>query len=179
MTDEECREFVSKFADETPLEPEHLRAALNANLIFVNDGKWALTEFGRSFLPLPPGDSASCPDDDSYWPGHPNRTDIEREQGTLNQRARDVLDAIKVGGVGVAGGVSAKDNQVGGDHYRKLGAYQPWEVLAKWMTPEELRGYMKGTVIAYLAREQDKGGDTDIAKAMHTMQLWQEVREDK
>lgn len=74
---------------------------------------------------------------------------------------------------------SAKDVQIGGDHYKKLGHHQPWEVLATWMTPEELRGYMKGTVIAYLAREQDKGGDTDVAKACHTMQLWEEVRKDK
>lgn len=74
---------------------------------------------------------------------------------------------------------SAKDVQIGGDHYKKLGHHQPWEVLATWMTPEELRGYMKSTVIAYLAREQDKGGDTDVAKALHTMQLWQDVRKDK
>lgn len=76
-------------------------------------------------------------------------------------------------------GVSAKDVQVGGDHYKKLGHHQPWEVLATWMTPEELRGYMKGTVIAYLAREQEKGKDQDIEKALHTMQLWQDVRKDK
>jgi Protein of unknwon function (DUF3310) len=74
---------------------------------------------------------------------------------------------------------NALDKQIGGDHYSKLGHYQPWEVLSHWLTPEELRGYMKGTIIAYLARERDKGGDTDIAKAMHTGQLWQEVRKDK
>lgn len=74
---------------------------------------------------------------------------------------------------------SAKDTQIGGDHYKKLGQYQPWEVLSVWLTPEELRGYMKGTVIAYLAREQDKGKDQDVAKALHTMQLWQDVRKDK
>jgi hypothetical protein len=43
-------------------------------------------------------------------------------------------------------------------------------VLQHWLTPEELRGYMKGTAIAYLARERDKGGDIDIEKAMHTLQ---------
>ena len=74
---------------------------------------------------------------------------------------------------------SALDVQIGGDHYKTLGHHQPWEVLATWMTPEELRGYMKGTVIAYLAREQQKGGDTDIEKACHTIQLWQQVRKDK
>lgn len=58
----------------------------------------------------------------------------------------------------VAEAMSALDVQEGGDHYKKLGAYQPWEVLSRWLTPEEFRGYMKGTAIAYLAREQDKGG---------------------
>lgn len=66
--------------------------------------------------------------------------------------------------------MSALDHQIAGDHYRKLGAYQPWEVLRHWLTEEEFRGYMKGTAIAYLARERDKGGDTDIQKALHTLQ---------
>ena len=69
-----------------------------------------------------------------------------------------------------------KDKQVGGDHYKKYGDYQPWQVLAKWLTPEELKGYMKGTVIAYLAREGDKGGAVDIMKALHTLQLYEECR---
>ena len=70
----------------------------------------------------------------------------------------------------VAEAMSALDVQEGGDHYKKLGAYQPWEVLRRWLTPEEFRGYMKGTAIAYLAREQDKGGMLDIRKAGHTLQ---------
>lgn len=65
---------------------------------------------------------------------------------------------------------SVLETQVGGDHYKKLGRYQPLEVLKVWLTPEEFRGYMKGTAIAYLAREQDKGKDVDIEKAMHTLQ---------
>lgn len=63
--------------------------------------------------------------------------------------------------------------QVGGDHYRKMGAYQPWAVLPHWLTPDELRGFAKGTVIAYLARERDKGGIEDILKSMHTLQLYE------
>lgn len=70
----------------------------------------------------------------------------------------------------VAEALSALDVQEGGNHYKKLGAYQPWEVLRRWLTPEEFRGYMKGTAIAYLAREQDKGGMLDIRKAGHTLQ---------
>lgn len=65
---------------------------------------------------------------------------------------------------------SVLDVQIGGDHYKKLGQYQPWEVLRRWLTPEEFRGYMKGTAVAYLARELDKGGMQDIEKAMHTLQ---------
>ena len=74
---------------------------------------------------------------------------------------------------------SVLDTQVGGGHYKKLGQYQPWQVAAACMTPAELRGYMKGTVLAYLMREGDKGRDLDIEKALHTIQLWQEVRKDK
>jgi len=70
----------------------------------------------------------------------------------------------------VAEALSVLDIQEGGDHYKKLGTYQPWEVLRRWLTPEEFRGYMKGTAIAYLAREQDKGGMLDIKKATHTLQ---------
>lgn len=71
--------------------------------------------------------------------------------------------------------VSALDVQIGGDHYKKLGAYQPWEVLARCLTPAELRGFAKGTVIAYLMRERDKGGLADISKARHTLQLFEEL----
>lgn len=72
---------------------------------------------------------------------------------------------------------SALDTQEGGDHYKKFGDYQPWQVLQKWLSPEELKGYAKGTAIAYLAREADKGGRLDIQKAVHTLQLYLELSE--
>lgn len=65
---------------------------------------------------------------------------------------------------------SALDTQIGGDHYKTMGEFQPWSVLQAWLTPEEFRGYMKGTAIAYLARERQKGGDQDVSKATHTLQ---------
>lgn len=71
------------------------------------------------------------------------------------------------------------DVQVGGNHYKKMGIYQPWQVLAAWMTPEELKGAMKKEVIAYLAREADKGGREDIKKAMHTIQIYLELTRDQ
>lgn len=66
--------------------------------------------------------------------------------------------------------LSALDRQIDGDHYKTLGQYQPWEVLRHWLTPEEFRGYMKGTAIAYLARERQKGETVDIKKAAHTLE---------
>lgn len=66
--------------------------------------------------------------------------------------------------------MKASDTQVGGDHYKTMGDFQPWDVLAQWLTPEEYRGYQKGVAIAYLARERSKGGDQDIRKAAHHLQ---------
>jgi len=60
----------------------------------------------------------------------------------------------------------ASTMQVGGDHYRQM-QVQPWDALKAWLTPEEYRGYQKGTAISYLARERSKGGDIDIRKAIH------------
>lgn len=69
----------------------------------------------------------------------------------------------------------ASDTQVGGTHYKDMGAFQPWDVLQHWLTPEEYRGWQKGDAIAYLARERQKGGDTDISKAAHHLQKLVEV----
>lgn len=69
----------------------------------------------------------------------------------------------------------ANETQVGGDHYRKHGIYQPWDVLQHWLTPEEYRGWQKGVAIVYLARERDKGGDQDIEKAGHHIHKLVEV----
>ena len=74
--------------------------------------------------------------------------------------------------------MSANDTQVGGDHYKSLGQFQPWDVLRHWLTPEEYRGWMKGNAIVYLARERQKGGDQDISKAAHHLQKLIEVLKD-
>lgn len=70
--------------------------------------------------------------------------------------------------------MSANDKQHGGDHYRSL-RIQPWDALKEWLTPEEFRGWMKGNSIVYLARERQKGGDTDIAKANHHLEKLLEI----
>lgn len=68
--------------------------------------------------------------------------------------------------------MSVLDKQVGGDHYKALGQYQPIEVLKNWLTDEEFKGYCKGTAIVYLCREADKNGMEDIEKAIHTLELF-------
>lgn len=80
-----------------------------------------------------------------------------------------------VGCYGVSMSDNVLNNQVGGDHYAKLGDYQPYNVLSKWMTYDELKGFAKGSAIAYLQREADKGGREDIEKAIHHLQLFLEV----
>jgi hypothetical protein len=76
---------------------------------------------------------------------------------------------------------SALDTQVAGDHYKKMGMYQPWEVLPAWLTPDQMQGYLLGTAAAYLARfnsgADGKGGMEDVKKAMHTLQYLIELSE--
>lgn len=54
--------------------------------------------------------------------------------------------------------------QVGGDHYRRL-TPQPVELLKRWLTPEEFKGFLRGNIIKYIARYQYKGGVQDLEKA--------------
>lgn len=67
------------------------------------------------------------------------------------------------------------DTQEDGDHYKALGQYQPAEVLNRWLTPDEYRGWIKGNAIVYLARERAKGGTNDIAKARHMLQIFEHL----
>ena len=70
---------------------------------------------------------------------------------------------------------SGLNHQIGGAHYKKYGECKPWQILSIWLSPEEFIGFMKGTAIAYLARERDKGGRDDIKKAMNVIQLYLEL----
>lgn len=59
--------------------------------------------------------------------------------------------------------MSAMQNQVGGDHYRKM-AIQPIEyILANDL------GFVDGAVVKYVSRWKEKGGIEDLEKAMHLL----------
>lgn len=64
----------------------------------------------------------------------------------------------------------ANDTQVGGDHYKKYGDLQPWDVITAWNL-----GYLDGTALKYIARWRDKGGIADLQKAIHFLQKKIEV----
>jgi hypothetical protein len=72
--------------------------------------------------------------------------------------------------------LKANEMQVGGDHYKSK-AIQPWDAMEAWMNQDEFRGFLRGNAIKYLAREKDKGGVTDIKKAMHYMKKLLETYE--
>ena len=61
--------------------------------------------------------------------------------------------------------VSAMQNQVGGDHYRKM-AIQPIEyILANDL------GFVDGAVVKYVSRWKEKGGIEDLEKARHLLAM--------
>lgn len=61
--------------------------------------------------------------------------------------------------------MSAKDEQIGGQHYTKL-KIQPAEYVHANNIP-----YLEGSVIYYVTRWRDKGGIEDLKKSIHTLQL--------
>ena len=64
--------------------------------------------------------------------------------------------------------------QVGGSHYTSK-AVQPWEAMQAWMTHEEFTGFLRGNVIKYIARCNEKGGLEDLKKARHYLDRLIEV----
>jgi len=61
--------------------------------------------------------------------------------------------------------MSALDDQVGGDHYKKL-KIQPIEYIHANQI-----GYMEGNVIKYVSRWKEKNGIKDLEKAKHYIDL--------
>ncbi len=63
----------------------------------------------------------------------------------------------------------ANTQQVAGDHYKRL-AIQPWDFIAA-----NNLGYFEGNVIKYVVRWKEKGGITDLNKALHYLQKLIEI----
>lgn len=70
--------------------------------------------------------------------------------------------------------MSANEKQIAGDHYKKYGDLQPWDVVVEWKL-----GYLEGTALKYIARWRDKNGLEDIKKAIHFLEKLVEVEQAK
>lgn len=94
------------------------------------------------------------------------------------EAAADYFEAMQIADADERG---ANGIQIGGDHYRRQGIYQPWLVLEHWLSPQQMQGYLVGTAIAYLGRlnadSPGKGGVMDVKKAIHTLQKAVELAE--
>lgn len=66
------------------------------------------------------------------------------------------------------------ETQIGGNHYTSK-TVQPWAAMYAWMTREEFTGFLRGNVIKYIARCNDKGGIEDLRKAQHYLDKLIEV----
>lgn len=66
------------------------------------------------------------------------------------------------------------DKQIGGSHYKDK-SIQPWDVMEDWMTAIEFAGFLRGNVLKYLCRYQDKNGVEDLRKASHYLEKLIEV----
>ena len=72
--------------------------------------------------------------------------------------------------------MAAEDKQIGGQHYLSK-AVQPWQAMQAWMDTVQFIGFLRGNVIKYLARCDDKGGIEDLKKARHYLDKLIEVLE--
>lgn len=67
--------------------------------------------------------------------------------------------------------------QIGGDHYQRLGQYQPWLVLKHWCSighPSGMEAYLANEIVVYMCRfitdAPGKGGIDDVKKAAHSIE---------
>ena len=72
--------------------------------------------------------------------------------------------------------VRADDMQIGGDHYKSK-AVTPWQTMESCMSKEEFAGFLRGNVIKYTMRCNDKGGIEDLKKAQHYLAKLLEILE--
>lgn len=73
----------------------------------------------------------------------------------------------------MGGEIKPLDEQVGGDHYKKL-KIQPIE----YIFANDI-GFVEGCVIKYVSRWRSKGGIKDLEKAKHFLELLIQLEQEK
>lgn len=66
--------------------------------------------------------------------------------------------------------MGANERQVGGDHYKREGAVEHWDIVDQWGLD-----YFQGQITKYVMRWRDKGGLQDLEKASHFLEKYREV----
>ncbi|MCA2570654.1 DUF3310 domain-containing protein [Microcystis sp. M42BS1] len=69
--------------------------------------------------------------------------------------------------------MTANDRQVGGDHYKQA-EVEPWDIVHMYNLD-----YYLGNALKYILRHEKKGKATDIDKAIHYLQKWLELHDDR
>jgi hypothetical protein len=114
---------------------------------------------------------------DAVYPAaSPDRVKLggKRESGARLEQAIAELEGIKAETLKFSGGPSARDSQVGGDHYRKH-KIQVWDIVDEYDL-----GHYRAAAIKYLLRAGDKGPAVeDLKKAIHYIQKCIEREEGK
>lgn len=174
------RDLLRQFADGTPLGADTLQRLMNEGYLGdIGEGRLMLTTAGRILLGqtlLTPGDSASCPDDDSYLPPKQVRTGQWQEltaeqlghrvaQDNLNQQMRQHVKATLVQPGRTFGDALDKQDMVNHPPHYKQGDIECIDAIKAALTEEEYRGYCKGNALKYIWRERHKGGSESLAKA--------------
>ena len=62
---------------------------------------------------------------------------------------------------------TADQIQVGGDYDKNQTGIQPLSVIESLMSPDQFKGFLRGSVINHIARCDKKGGAEDLKKARH------------
>lgn len=91
----------------------------------------------------------------------------------VHGRSGNYYEVLQAGKEAVAATTSAKERQVGGDHYIGM-AIQPAEYAYR-----NNLGFLEGTAIGYISRHKSKGGREDLKKAIHTLEMLIELEYDE
>lgn len=74
--------------------------------------------------------------------------------------------------------MSARDEQMGGDHYKTLGV-EPWDVVDSWPLSQRI-GFYRGNALKYIMRMGSKDESIlEIRKSIHYLQKLIEVLDEQ
>jgi hypothetical protein len=61
-------------------------------------------------------------------------------------------------------------------HYNENKKMETWDVIERFLSDEEFKGYLKGNVLKYLHRHEQKDGPADLDKAIEYIKKLKEFQ---